>query len=351
MELISIIIPVYKAEKYLEQCMNSVLQQTYRNIEIILIDDGSPDHCGLLCDEYAAKDSRVKVVHKANGGVSSARNRGLEVAAGDWILFVDADDWVEHDACEVTLKTALENNADIVIFDYTIVTENKSFIFGGFSESFIISEKDEFEKIQQNILSLEKNLFYRNFPFLFFYPIANKLYKKEILKGIFFCEGVIFYEDPDFFMRALEKCHRLSVIAKPLYNYRSNEQSAAHTYKDKLVDSMKIRSEYCKEFLDKQSKSKDFYEAYYRGCAYASITVARNFFSACKLKDFSKRKKIFMQLFDDGDCRMGIKRYRPKSISVKVVMLLIKYKLYVLLWIMSRSYNLLTDSEKRIHGS
>jgi glycosyltransferase involved in cell wall biosynthesis len=331
--------------------MNSVFNQTHRNIEIILIDDGSPDHCGLMCDEYAAKDSRVKVIHKANGGVSSARNKGLEEANGDWILFVDSDDWVESDVCEVAWKTAMKNNSDIVMFDYTIVTKNKSSIFGGFSDDFIISEKDEIEKIQKNILSLEKKLLYKNVPFLFFYSIWNKLYKKEIVQDVFFCENVIVAEDADFFMRALEKCHRLSVIAKPLYNYRSNEQSTVHTYKDKLVDSMKIRSESCKEFLDKQGKSKDFYEAYYRGCAYASITVARNFFSACKLKDFSKRKKIFMQLFDDGDCRMGIKRYRPKAISVKMVIFLIKYKLYVLLWIMSRSYNLLTDPEKRIHGS
>jgi glycosyltransferase involved in cell wall biosynthesis len=117
MDLISIIIPVYKVEKYLEQCMNSVFNQTYRNIEIILIDDGSPDRCGLMCDEYAVKDSRVKVVHKTNGGVSAARNKGLEEADGDWILFVDSDDWVESDVCEVALKTAMENNADIVMFD------------------------------------------------------------------------------------------------------------------------------------------------------------------------------------------------------------------------------------------
>jgi glycosyltransferase involved in cell wall biosynthesis len=349
MDLISIIIPVYKVEKYLEQCMNSVLQQTYRNIEIILIDDGSPDRSGLMCDEYAAKDSRVKVVHKTNGGVSAARNKGLEEAAGDWILFVDSDDWIESDGCEVALKTAMENNSDIVMFDYTIVTKNKSSVFGGFSENFIISEKAEFEKIQQNILSLEKNLFYRNFPFLFFYSIANKLYRKKILEDIFFCENVIIYEDADFFMQALESCRRMSVIAKSLYNYRFNDQSAVHTYQAQLMDSMKIRLKNCKEFLDKQGKTKEFYEAYYRGCAYASITVARNFFSACKLKDFYQRKRIFTQIFDYQDCRRGIENYHSQSMSIKVVIFLIKRRLYFPLWSISRIYNIIAvDPEKKI---
>ena len=94
MSLISVIVPVYNVEKYLEACIDSILQQTYEKIEIILVDDGSTDSCGKICDEYASKDSRLKVLHKGNGGLSSARNAGIKVATGEWITFIDSDDYI-----------------------------------------------------------------------------------------------------------------------------------------------------------------------------------------------------------------------------------------------------------------
>lgn len=112
--LVSIIVPVYKAEKYIHQCIDSLLAQTYRNIEVILVDDGSPDHCGKICDEYAAKDSRVKVIHQQNGGVSAARNVGLANATGEWITFVDADDSV---TCAY-IEQLYANDSDWVISGY-----------------------------------------------------------------------------------------------------------------------------------------------------------------------------------------------------------------------------------------
>lgn len=112
--LVSIIVPVYKAEKYIHQCIDSLLTQTYRNIEVILVDDGSPDHCGKICDEYAAKDCRVKVIHQQNGGVSAARNVGLANATGEWITFVDADDSV---TCAY-IEQLYANDSDWVIGGY-----------------------------------------------------------------------------------------------------------------------------------------------------------------------------------------------------------------------------------------
>ena len=95
--LISVIVPVYKVEQYLPQCVESILNQTYRNLELILVDDGSPDGCGKICDAYAEKDSRVRVIHKKNGGLSDARNAGLNAASGDYLSFIDGDDWIEPD--------------------------------------------------------------------------------------------------------------------------------------------------------------------------------------------------------------------------------------------------------------
>lgn len=113
-DLISVIVPVYKVEKYINKCVDSIINQTYTNLEIILVDDGSPDNCGNICDEYAKKDNRIKVVHKENAGVSSARNIGLEKSSGKYITFIDADDYVEKNYCEELLNILKIENADCV---------------------------------------------------------------------------------------------------------------------------------------------------------------------------------------------------------------------------------------------
>ena len=113
-DIISVIVPVYKAEKYLEKCLDSIVGQTYKDLEIILVDDGSPDSSGRICDKYAENDNRIKVIHKKNGGDSSARNAGFKEATGKYIATIDSDDWIELDAYEKMLKKMIENNVDIV---------------------------------------------------------------------------------------------------------------------------------------------------------------------------------------------------------------------------------------------
>lgn len=121
---LSIIVPIYKVEKYLPKCIESILNQSFIDFELILVDDGSPDYCGLICDEYAGKDSRVKVIHQNNQGVSAARNAALDVAAGRYLGFVDADDWIEKDMYQTMLQTAFASRADVVICGIQYFTEN-----------------------------------------------------------------------------------------------------------------------------------------------------------------------------------------------------------------------------------
>lgn len=116
--LVSVIVPIYKVEPYLAQCVDSIINQTYKNLEIILVDDGSPDNCPKMCDEYAKKDSRIVVIHKENGGLSDARNVGLDIAKGDWITFVDSDDWIADNFVETLQKAASDYQADIAIASY-----------------------------------------------------------------------------------------------------------------------------------------------------------------------------------------------------------------------------------------
>lgn len=122
--LVSIIIPIYKVEQYLIDCIQSVCSQTYKNIEIILVDDGSPDNCGKICDDYAKMDKRISVIHKENGGLSDARNKGIDIARGDYITFVDSDDYVETTFIEDLYNAIEKTNSDISICNINVVDEN-----------------------------------------------------------------------------------------------------------------------------------------------------------------------------------------------------------------------------------
>ena len=121
---ISIIVPVYKVEQYLPKCIDSILAQTFQNWELLLIDDGSPDNSGNICDEYAHKDSRIRVFHKKNGGVSSARNLGLDYAEGDYVMFVDSDDWISNDCLQVCLDEIKKDKLDALQFGFISVTDD-----------------------------------------------------------------------------------------------------------------------------------------------------------------------------------------------------------------------------------
>ena len=119
--VVSVLIPVYNAEKYFSRCLDSILNQSYKNIEVILVDDGSPDKCGLICDEYAKKDSRIKVIHQKNQGVSVARNVALDNASGDYTLFIDSDDTIHPDCIADCVKTAVAHEADMVCFNFAFI--------------------------------------------------------------------------------------------------------------------------------------------------------------------------------------------------------------------------------------
>ncbi len=123
--IVSIIVPVYKVEKFLRKCLDSIIYQTYQNLDIVLVDDGSPDKCGIICDEYAAKDSRIQVIHKQNGGLVLARLSGYEITKGDYLLFVDSDDFIVNDAVEIFVRYALCYDVDMVIAQHFIQMDDK----------------------------------------------------------------------------------------------------------------------------------------------------------------------------------------------------------------------------------
>lgn len=210
--MISIIIPVYNVEKTLRQCLDSVLGQSYKNFEVIIVDDGSPDGSPAICDEYAEKDSRIKVIHKENGGVSSARNVGLQYAKGDWVTFVDSDDWLEPNYCEVISKT----DADLTFFgEIWHCQDGKIRIFSS-GEYYV---KGSVRSIYEKLFYLRKNA--DNHEYFGF--TWNKVFRLSIIEQnrLRFEEKLSLREDEVFTQEYCRHINSLRVIEMALYNYRS----------------------------------------------------------------------------------------------------------------------------------
>ncbi|MBO5204316.1 MAG: glycosyltransferase family 2 protein [Clostridia bacterium] len=228
--LVSIIIPVYNVEKYLPECLESVINQTYKNLEILLIDDGSPDNSGKICDEYAEKDARIKVIHKENGGVSSARNLGLNIATGEYITFIDSDDFVD------------EHYVEYLYNDLTSQSSDMSFC--GFSKHFG-QTTEKYEECFPNKLNIDfKNMDFERFFHSFFQfnntvfgSIWRVLYKKDVIKNILFNSNIKISEDLVFVLNCIFKCKSISHIEDSLYFYRVNNQSACRSYKRNYLQS------------------------------------------------------------------------------------------------------------------
>lgn len=233
--LISVIVPVYNVEKYLERCVDSLLAQTYKNLEIILVDDGSTDRSGEICDKYRLCDDRIIVVHKENGGLSSARNAGLEIASGEYIGFIDSDDWVDKKMYEVLLQNLVIHNADISDVD-SITIDHYGFIE---NKEERIDVKDG-----QNML--------KDYFILDKYSVCRKLYKKEVIGSDRFPIGKI-NEDICTNYKFLKNASRIVKSSLIMYYYFTNPNSITGTmFKEKDFDLLDA----CKELVN-ETKSNE----------------------------------------------------------------------------------------------
>lgn len=211
---LSIIVPVYKVEPYLRRCVDSILAQTFRDFEVILVDDGSPYNCGVVCDEYAAKDERVKVIHKANGGISSARNAGLDIAQGDYIGFVDSDDYIAPDMYETLLELSERTIADISAVGFTEVAETGDVIrrWEGLAADRVYKRKDF-------ICGFFPDYFWKIMP-----NVWNKIFRKTLFESIRFPVNRI-YEDACIQLPLYDLCESIAVSERYCYFYTIREGS------------------------------------------------------------------------------------------------------------------------------
>lgn len=230
--LISIVIPVYNAEKYLEQCLNSITNQTYKNFEVILVNDGSIDHSESICMDFVKVDTRFKYFTKVNGGASSARNLGLDNAQGKYITFIDADDWVDENHLEVLINNIKENNSDMAVSSIKKFDNVSRFKFRVYSnqEKYLLNynklNREEFLVILPKLIHASNS-----------YKIAvSKLFKKELVMDIRFDESIVYGEDLDFFFKIYNNISIISCVDEVTYVYRRHNESTSSKFNQQYAE-------------------------------------------------------------------------------------------------------------------
>ena len=250
--LFSIIVPIYKVEKYLKCCVDSILTQSFSDFELILVDDGSPDNCPKICDDYAKQDERVKVVHKQNGGHSSARRAGIEIASGEYLLFVDSDDYVSQDYLETFAKPIKEKDVDVVCVGHVIFNEETQTIKPLCSKAGFYDrekmEKEIFPLLIEDVYakSLSSSLW-------------AKAYKKELIAPIIeqIDSRIIIGEDLICSKSCIYKAQSIYISEKNLYFYRTNPQSITQSKKVRSWIELELR---IKAFQKNLEKDKEIFE-------------------------------------------------------------------------------------------
>lgn len=330
-ELISVIVPVYKVEVYLKRCVDSIINQSYQNLEIILVDDGSPDQCPQICDEYAKKDNRIKVIHKENEGLSSARNIGINVAKGEYIGFVDSDDWIALNMYEILYKVIKYFDADIACGEMVRVSdkEYKKNNYATDDYNFEIFDANEFAEKYFRITSQET-----------VYYAWNKLYKRNVGKKIVYPQGLI-AEDVEGFFYALVHSRRIVCINSVIYYYYFRRNSIASVwFTKKHMDIIKVW-EHVLQLTHQYNKSE--------WIEYAELNYSRAFLGVLLRLMISGESNVYpserQYLINEikNHSYKLIKSNIPFSRKIIVVLLRINYRITELLLKLLKKINLVKD--------
>lgn len=277
--LISVIVPIYKVENFLKKCVDSIINQTYKNLEIILVDDGSPDNCPQICDEYARQDSRIKVIHKENGGLSDARNAGMKIANGEYVAFIDSDDYISGDFIETLYNAMKAENSDIVECDVVRFEDGTT--------PSVINDNCEI-----NSFSTEKGLSLLISEDKFHQHVWNKLYKSVLALKIPFAKGKL-NEDEFWTYQVFGQAERVTKINKSMYFYLQRSGSImGNTFSMRRLDALEAKAERQK-YIEKNfpNLSKQAKIDLYGTCIFMCQSVMK----FLKGKDKKQAKKIIIQ--------------------------------------------------------
>jgi glycosyltransferase involved in cell wall biosynthesis len=305
-DLISVVVPVFNVEKYLDHCILSVLNQTYKNLEIILVNDGSTDTCSVMCDQYAIYDSRIKVVHKFNEGLSSARNVGLEIATGKYVTFVDSDDSVTEDYIEVLYDALKKTNSQITIGDFLNVKSEEFVIKRDtiLNESFqIFSPREAVQKMYNNPLNIH------------FVTVWGNLYQIDLFKSLRFPFGKI-HEDEFLSYKLFFSANRIVYTPNKIYNYFTRQGSVTTSpfslNRLDVLQALEERIIFLKNLSEFQLMNESLYFYFHNLCAH--LRKVRKGFPNEKLIIHDLKKKI-------RDSSKTIILSKQISIGIKIVVI------------------------------
>ncbi len=280
-ELISIIVPVYNVEKYISRCLNSIIAQTYKNIEIIIVDDGSPDSCCEICDEYAGRDKRIRVIHQKNGGLSNARNTGIKNANGAYLSFIDSDDFISEYFIEILYRAIKRTGAFIASSEYDI----NRFVDGQEHTVDFAKSVDDFKVKDVSVKSALELMLYQIIP----NGVQYRLYKKEIFDNLRFPEGWIF-EDVATVHKAFMKSNKIALVKTSIYAYRVRDDGIVKSqFSEKKMVVVPITQNLYREVCEFDEELK---------YAAASRAFAQNYhvFLQIPSNDKSNLKKVWNEM-------------------------------------------------------
>lgn len=307
MDLISVIIPVYNVEKYLARCLESVINQTYRNIEIILVDDGSTDNSGVICDEYVLRDSRIKVIHKTNGGASSARNVGLDIMQGQWVTFVDSDDYIADNYVETLYLLCAEKKCNI-----------SSCMFESTKESDFCFPTGSFDSIVLSPREAMRSIYGASSTFITII-ICAKLFSAELFSSMRFKEGII-CEDEDLYWKLIYNSSGIACTSAKLYAYFMSANSVMRGgFSEKNLVIIDILQE--REIFYKQKQEAELYALTLKTKCY----VLHDLLS--KMKTYCPEQKERLAQYRDilNQTYREVSGSKFLSCKTKVVLFVIRY--------------------------
>ena len=324
--IISIVVPIYGVEKYLKQCVDSILGQSYSDIDVILVDDGSKDGSPQICDEYARNDNRVNVIHKLNGGLVSARKEGVKNAKGEYLLFVDGDDWIEKDMVYELVKVAKDYSPDIIESGFYYAMENEKYE----KYPYFTSQLYTYESIQETIIP--KMLFTGEYYKYGVYPnVWNKMYKTEILKPTMeiIPDCLTLGEDAALTYSVLFNVRSFYTIDKCLYNYRMNPSSMTKKYNDTQTANTISLIVFLHDYFVKQKSKSALRQLPYYQMAILNSNI-NNFAKGGINKHYFSRYKLLKEYVYKTDLIKKLKYVECTLLkgNAKVTYFCVKYRLF-----------------------
>ena len=331
---VSIVVSIYKVpEKLLRNNIKHLVNQTLKDIEIILVDDGSPDNCGNICDEYAKRDNRIRVIHQKNKGLSGARNTGVKNSHGEYVMLLDGDDFLEYESCEWLYNSTLKRKYDvvdaclvkqygnkIVKFDYSKFIDGKEYL-----NEEVKFWQEEMLDFNGNVSSANAKIMNREF------LMKNSIFHDENLK--FGAEGI------EFGIRLYEKAKSVLFIEKYIYHYVYNDKSITETYNEDTIKLTLDCFKKIKETINKSSNKENLLIRYYNRLLYAINTAAiSGYFSPTNKEKYSVKRKKYKKYLNDNDVKEALNKlyFLDMKFPRKIVILIIKFRLYFLLHLISK---------------